>query len=341
MKKSVLILLVLLSINSTVFAQLTGGGYAESYLLRNIGARAISMAGAYTAIVNEPTALFYNPAGLSSLASRAMFTTSLSLMQYGRSQDYLAWGQTFGKIGVGLALNNYNSSSVISRDVRGNPLGTFSDVQFNFNGGISYAMEMASIGIGFKYLSNSINIGGTSANGFAMDLGMKYDVAGLFTFGLSMQNVLSTMKWNTPSEESSKVPYTIRAGIAMEFPFNETTYTTRTTALAEKDTVNEPSTRYILFGLDAIYSQFQEHPNIVLGIELSPHEVVAFRAGITLMGDDMGKFKILPFNTWGTGISVRPIIQGLPFGFHLDYSIGAEYLSPDRVSHHFSVFLQF
>jgi len=328
-------------LSSNLLAQISGGGYEESYLLRDIGARAIGMGGAYTAIVNEPSALFFNPAGLTSLSNRAMITTSFSLLQLGRTQDFAAYGQSFGKFGIGASFNNYNTASIIGTDIRGKYLGNFTNVQYALNVGAAYAMEFASIGIGLKYLSNSLNYNQTSANGFAVDLGMKFDVAGLFSFGLSMQNIASTISWNNNSKDNSNIPFSIRAGIGMEFPFNEKTISSRTTSLAVKDTLTEPSSRYFLVSFDAVYHQYQIQPNFILGLEYVPFEIIAIRGGITVLGDNSGNLAFFPMNSWGTGISLRPAFDGLPFGFHIDYSIGSDYLSNSKMVHHFSIFLQF
>ncbi len=43
-----------LNSSGIVLAQSTSSGLAESYLQRSVGARAIGLGGAYTAIANEP-----------------------------------------------------------------------------------------------------------------------------------------------------------------------------------------------------------------------------------------------------------------------------------------------
>jgi len=140
--------------NLSLFAQVSGGGYAESYLFRNVGCRAIGMAGAFTAVSNDPSTLFYNPAGLSSLSERAMILTYFSPIGNGRMQNYASWGQRFDKLGVGISFNNFNTSSFTARDIRGNPLGTLNDIQYSLTAGLAYTMEFASFGASVKYLNN-------------------------------------------------------------------------------------------------------------------------------------------------------------------------------------------
>ncbi|MFM8437402.1 MAG: hypothetical protein ACKOAX_02910, partial [Candidatus Kapaibacterium sp.] len=57
---------VLLTCESS--AQGQSDGYSAHVLLRSFGARAAGLSGAYTSAVNEPNAVFINPAALSGLA---------------------------------------------------------------------------------------------------------------------------------------------------------------------------------------------------------------------------------------------------------------------------------
>ena len=63
MKKNKQILLVSLLLISFLDAQRLGYGSA-GFLKRGMSARAISMGSAYTALVDDPSAVFWNPAGL-------------------------------------------------------------------------------------------------------------------------------------------------------------------------------------------------------------------------------------------------------------------------------------
>jgi hypothetical protein len=62
---SFLFILILIITCIPIKAQSTTGGYAEMYLHRDYGTRPIALAGAYTAISDDPTTILYNPAGLS------------------------------------------------------------------------------------------------------------------------------------------------------------------------------------------------------------------------------------------------------------------------------------
>lgn len=335
-------LIIFLSVfNISLFdlkAQSSDGGYAESYLQRNVGTRAIAMAGTYTAISNDPFAIFYNPAGLSSLTDETKISTMYSFLEFGRNQSTICWGQTFNNnLGLGFGINSFSAGSFVARDVSGNPIGNYSNTMYDIIGGAAYSLEYASAGIAMKYLTNSLNGTATAANGYAVDLGMKFNVANLFTFGLSMQNLSGTMYWNTESKEQSKIPYTIRVGIAMEQGLNDANYISRSPVSGEMDTVYEPPSRYLLGGLDIIYSQNDKNPTFVIGGEFIPHEALAIRAGLALAGDKFGKYTILPMTYWGAGISIMPNIKNLPFKFNIDYSIAPDYISSSSIGHHIAI----
>ncbi len=334
--------LFLAGLSFQLYSQSTGGGYAESYLYRNVGARAVAMAGAYTAIVNEPGAIFYNPSGLGFFANQPMVATTFSPIGFGRTHASMAWGQTVDEnIGVGFGINSYSSGAFQGRDVRGNKTVDLQSWQYSLTGSAAYRIESASIGASVKYLRNQVSGTNTSADGFALDIGTKFNVMDLFSVGMAVNNISGMMMWNTADEEQEFLPYSVRAGIAMEFGLNEESRTTRSTITGELENVYVPATRYVLVALDAILTQFEMSPSIVLGVEVSAHELLAFRGGIAIYGEDMGQPKIFPMTTWGGGISLRPELDGLPFKTHLDYTISNEYITNSGIGHHISLLFEF
>ena len=64
----VVIILVLLS----QFPSLFGAKYAGEAFTLGAGARALALGGAYTAISDDPSGLYYNPAGLASINGRQL-----------------------------------------------------------------------------------------------------------------------------------------------------------------------------------------------------------------------------------------------------------------------------
>jgi hypothetical protein len=339
---TIVLALLFVTVNNSIFAQAIGGGYTDSYMLRDVGARAIGLGGAYTAISNDPSTLYYNPAGLTDLTDAPEINSMFSILGNMRTHSVLCWGQTVtDNIGVGFGINSFTSGSFISRDIRGTHIKNISAFDYSVTAGAAYSMEFASMGVAVKYISNTLQGTGANSNGIAIDFGSKFNIKNLFTFGLAIQNVGGYSHWNTSGGESNYLPFTIRSGVAMEFALNENEYKTRSTVTGEEETLTLPATRYIVLDLDAKFTQYENTPTLSIGVEVIPHEIIGFRGGIALWGNDYGQNKLLPMTVWGAGVSLRPEIPELPFFTHIDYSVAADYLSQSKVAHHLSIYLEF
>lgn len=323
------------------FAQSSSGGYSEAWLSRNIGARPIAMGGVYSAIVNEPSGIFYNPAGAAFMPNAPTFNTSISTIGLGRTLASLAWAQEIlPQFGVGAGINSMYSSSFTGRNVMGDPTRDLNNNQISATLVASYRLESFSMGAAVKYINNSLNGANISASGVAFDLGVKLNVLDLFSFGMAMNNFGGSMKWNTLSNVSEEIPFTFRAGIATEFGINDETIVTRTSITGEEESVYIPPSRYFLVGLDAVMNQFDKTPSLIIGTEVVPHELIAVRGGVSIYGDSNGEAQFLPMNYWGAGLSIRPPLD-LDFNIHIDYSISNEFLVVGNISHHVSVIFEF
>ena len=65
------------------------GGFAAPFLRMGLGARAISMGGAFTAVADDGFASYYNPAGLPYLTKRH-FTSTYSFLSLDRQFHYIS-----------------------------------------------------------------------------------------------------------------------------------------------------------------------------------------------------------------------------------------------------------
>jgi len=91
MKKFLTIILVNFSLTTTLFAQ--QAGQAGEFLRFGVGAKAIGLGRAFTSIADDASALYWNPAGLSTLPKvGATFMFMHLPMRAGASYNYLAAG---------------------------------------------------------------------------------------------------------------------------------------------------------------------------------------------------------------------------------------------------------
>ncbi len=174
MKKGIWILAVLLAFQE-LYAQNKVGTTAAPFLGIGAGPRAISMGGAFVALANDPTALYWNPAGISRDGhTQALLEHTNYLL--GTSYNFFAAIVAFDEDNaVGLSVTNlaYGSSEVTTLS---QPDGT----------GETWNANDWAIGISYsRNLTDRFSIGGTakmiiqqiwreSATGFALDAGLLY-----------------------------------------------------------------------------------------------------------------------------------------------------------------------
>lgn len=339
---SILLLISVISFDAT--SQQSGGGYAEAYLLRPASARAASLGGAYTAVVNEPDAIFYNPAGLGFFGSEPMLHSSVAALGLGRTHSTFAWGQLITEnVGFGIGVNSFVSGSFEARDIRGNPLGNYQDFQFSLAAAASYRIEFASIGAALKMLKNNLIGSKISATGFGLDIGTKFNVMDLFSAGIAVQNISGYTFWNTLAEPMEPLPFTVRAGVAMEYALSEGQIGKDPVT---GDNITLPPSRFLLVGIDAVLNQHEASPSFILGAEAVAHEIIAFRGGMAIYGEKLGVPQFLPMTYWGGGVSIRPdggnsASPIFPFKLHIDYTITGDAISASGISHYLTLVFLF
>ncbi|MBI3258288.1 MAG: PorV/PorQ family protein [Ignavibacteriae bacterium] len=325
-----------------VFAQSTGSGLAGAYLLRPVGARAIGLGGAYTAIANEPTGLFYNPAFSAFLPDRPQISLMTSPLEFGRTHASVVYAQSIGsQWGISAGMNSFYNGSFQATNAQGSSLGNFSNQQYDIVLGGSWRNDFFAVGANAKYLIDALTGSGSTGKTFAFDFGAKVNLIDILTFGMAIQNIGGRYDWNSITGSKDIIPFTIRAGVATEIGINQEEYVVRSTIRGEPETIQLPSTQYVLLGLDAVYNQHDKSPTLVLGAEYSPMALLAVRVGGAVFGEKSGQNKFLPLTQWGGGLSVKPTIEAIPFLFSVEYAISGDAVSGSGVAHHISLIMQF
>ena len=215
-KKLFSILLLITVIISNGIAGENPASTGLSFLKIGAGARAVGMGEAFTALVDDASSTFWNPAGLARLQNSELVFTHNEWLQ-DITNEYFALGFNVGKNWFGLSFMS-NTVGGIERRVKPTeePLGIVNahDVLC----GLSYARSLnpdLSIGATAKFLYQKIYV--ESASGVAVDFGLQYraKLDGLRA-GLVFQNFGYITKLK---EESTKLPQTVRLGLAYSLPF--------------------------------------------------------------------------------------------------------------------------
>ncbi len=209
------LILVLFGFSNSGISQNNPARTGLSFLKIGAGGRAAGMGEAFTAIADDPSTTYWNPAGLVLIEkSQFMFTHNEWLQDI--THEFVAVNFNIGKNYFGLSLIT-NSVGGIERRVTptAEPLEEFSAHDFMF--GISYARNLKpdfSFGVTTKFLYQKIYV--EESSGFAIDAGVHYrtPVRGL-SAGFSLQNFgfLTELK-----EEQTTLPKMARIGAAYLLP---------------------------------------------------------------------------------------------------------------------------
>ena len=109
-----------------------------------------------------------------------------------------------------------DASSALQTDIVGSdPVKIFSNFDDNEDAMFvswSKGFDRLYLGANLKYMTQSLY--GYDADSIGMDLGLMYDYSQKVTLGLSIRDLFSEMKWDTPSGTEDKIPVTTQLGIA-------------------------------------------------------------------------------------------------------------------------------
>lgn len=189
---------------------------SAAFLKIPVGARAVAMGGAYTALAEGADALYWNPAGVASLSGKQLGTTHAELFA-GMRYDFLGYVQptSVGSIGTSMAL--LSQGGIEGRGENREPTGGFgaSDAAFSLAYGRNLSRIPARVGLSVKYLES--RIGADAARSYALDLGTLYRLPAQapLSLGLAARNIGPGMRFQS---ERFPSPLTLAAGLAYRLP---------------------------------------------------------------------------------------------------------------------------
>ncbi|HYF02295.1 MAG TPA: PorV/PorQ family protein [Patescibacteria group bacterium] len=289
------------------------GASGGQFLKIPVGARATGMAGAFNAISDDVTAIYWNPSGLSKLRTvNANVTYNRWIADF--THNFAAITAPIGE-NYTIALSALSfSTGDIPVTTLDRPEGNGSTYSVNdFALGLSFAgriTEQFSVGVNAKYVQNGFS--NVASNGVVFDVGTAYEtgIQGI-RLGFSVHNLGSDQQFNgqdlnvnnsgTPGSSTNtntnqalitnefSLPLSFRAGIASE--------------------VLNDETNNLQVALD--FETFSDTPEqFALGAEYTWSNLLIVRGGYRLGHDEFGL---------AGGLGLR--YEGGSFGGQVDYSI--------------------
>ncbi len=215
--------LVLILVASPVLAG--GSAGTESPFAFGVGARALSLGGAYVALADGPSALAWNPAGLAGQTMKQVSFFYTSPFVSDNRYTFVGYVHPFLDLGT-VAFGNlrYGVGGIAKYDATGEALGEFSDSQNEWI--LGYALPpFGPVRFGANLKIETHSLDGYSATGAGADIGFLYRPTETdrrawstsnLSFGLSIRNVLEPRLTLQSDEET--LPTLVRSGVAYSLP---------------------------------------------------------------------------------------------------------------------------
>jgi hypothetical protein len=196
------------------------GAETAAFLDIGVGARGIGMGGAYTALADDSSAVYWNPAGLARAEKREVAVSHAELGA-GTREDFLAYAHPISRGTVAAALTYLSQGAISGRDATGRPTGDFQASDAAFAGAYGLKTEYADLGASVKYLRS--HIASSEAQGVAADVGARraFDGAGpgKLVVGAAVRNMGPGLKYDT---QRNDLPLRVAGGAAYSFSSGRT-----------------------------------------------------------------------------------------------------------------------
>lgn len=186
----------------------TSGG---QFLKIGVGARAVGMGEAYSAIADDASAIFWNPAGIARIRNTDVSATHISYFQ-DITYQYLACASAVSpRDTLGVMVNYLSVPSITKYDNLGNELSD-SYAPNDMAATISWGRLLSPVfaaGLNIKYVSSAIDT--ESASTFAADAGALYQCTPRLSLAATVRNIGGEMKFISVADP---LPLAARLGSA-------------------------------------------------------------------------------------------------------------------------------
>lgn len=276
-------------------------GAAGAFLRLGIGGRALAMGSAFSAIANDPSASYWNPAGLAQIDVMHVMA-SHQRMPLDRTFNMLSGTVPFGRRGsfgvtwIGMGIDGIEARSSDSAQ----PDRVFA--AFNNAFLLSYAVKLLpnlQIGATAKVIVQMLDEYDSFGTGF--DAGLLYQPVDAVRIGFSAQDLNTKTRWSQSATES--LPLVLRGGLAVALTGN------------------------LLLAADVSKSA-GEAPAFAWGAEYLSMSQLPLRLGYNQNGLTGGAGFVMPLQAWNMRFdytySSEPLVGGASHLFSLSFFVAPQ-----------------
>lgn len=180
------------------------------FLQLGAGARAAALGGAYCALADDATALYWNPAALVRIPGRSAAFMHAAYID-SSFFDYAAFGQKLqGPGAFGFGIQYLSAGKMVQTDETGTDIGSFTPHDLAVSAGYASQVNEFALGLGVKYIRSQIL---SSAQTGAADLGVLSPplLSGRLRLAFTMSNLGARVRYESQSED---LPLAVRLGSA-------------------------------------------------------------------------------------------------------------------------------
>lgn len=186
-----------------------------AFLDVGVGARGIGLGGAFTALADASSAVYWNPAGLARLDKREI-SVSHAELGLGTREDFLAYAHPTARGTLAVAMTYLSQGVIAGRDASGRPTGDYQASDAALSGSYGIKADFVDIGASVKCLRS--HIASSEAQGVAADLGARRAFDGIgpgkLVLGAALRNMGPGLKYET---QRNDLPLRLAGGAAYSF----------------------------------------------------------------------------------------------------------------------------
>ena len=194
-----------------LFSQIENASTGLAFLKLGVGGRAIGMGEAYSALSDDASGMYYNPAGIA-FGEGNQVTVMHKQWIFGTTSEFLGstvHGQQFT---FGFGLNSTNVDGIEIRQQPGPSEGTFGVHDLAVSATASWRIDTSlSVGVSGKFLYEKIYV--DESDGAAVDFGARYQIDRHFAVAAAISNIGSM---STLLNEPIILPAGVRLGASYQ-----------------------------------------------------------------------------------------------------------------------------